>query len=67
MALANDIASNPPICVRSIKQLLNGHDEDLVDIIPKKCAANATSAWSEDRLEAVHSFLEKRQPVFKGR
>jgi len=67
IALANDIASNPPICVRSIKQLLNGYDEDLVDILPKESAANTPATDSEDRLEAVRSFLEKRPPVFKGR
>ena len=67
LALANDIASNPPICVRSIKQLLNNHDEDLLDILPKESAANIPSTGSEDRLEAVRSFLEKRTPVFHGR
>jgi 2-(1,2-epoxy-1,2-dihydrophenyl)acetyl-CoA isomerase len=66
LALANDIASNPPICVRAIKQLLNGHDEDLLDILPMESAANIPSSGSEDRLEAVRSFLEKRTPVFKG-
>jgi 2-(1,2-epoxy-1,2-dihydrophenyl)acetyl-CoA isomerase len=67
IAMANDIAANPPLCVRSIKQLLNGHDEDLDDILPIEHAANAPSTGSEDRLEAVRSFLEKRPPVFKGR
>ena len=67
MVLANDIASNPPLCVRSIKQLLNGHDEDLSDILPIESASNIPSAGSEDRLEAVRSFLEKRPPVYKGR
>lgn len=66
-ALANDIASNPPICVRSIKELLNGHDEDLLDILQKESAADIYAADSEDRLEAIRSFLEKRQPVYKGR
>jgi 2-(1,2-epoxy-1,2-dihydrophenyl)acetyl-CoA isomerase len=67
MALANDIAANPPLSVRATKQLLNEHDEDLYTILPKEHAANAPSTGSEDRLEAVRSFLEKRQPVFKGR
>lgn len=65
--LANDIASNPPICVRSIKQLFNGHDEDLTDILPLERAANLPSTGSEDRLEAVRSFIEKRPPVYLGR
>ena len=66
-AMARDMASNPPICVRSIKQLLNQHDDDLEEILPLESAANAPSSGSEDRLEAVRAFLEKRQPVFKGR
>jgi 2-(1,2-epoxy-1,2-dihydrophenyl)acetyl-CoA isomerase len=66
-ALANDIAANPPLCVRSIKQLLHRHGEDLEDILPMEHAANAPSTGTEDRLEAVRAFLEKRQPVFHGR
>lgn len=67
IALANDIASNPPICVRSIKELLYEHDQDLLDVLPKESAANIPAADTEDRLEAVRSFLEKRPPVYKGR
>ncbi|MBI2856315.1 MAG: enoyl-CoA hydratase/isomerase family protein [Chloroflexi bacterium] len=67
LAVASDIASNPPLAVRSIKQLLYEHDPNLYEVLPKESAANAPSAKSEDRLEAVRSFLEKRPPVYKGR
>ena len=67
MALANNIASNPPICVRSIKELLYDHDKDLRGILKKESDANILLVGSEDALEAVRSFLEKRQPVYKGR
>ncbi len=67
MELAQTIASNPPICVRSIKQLIHGHDGDLEPVLNLESAANAPAYGSEDRLEAVKSFLEKRDPVYKGR
>ena len=67
LALASDIAANPPLAVCSTKQLLYQVDEALDDILPRESAANAPSRDSEDRLEAVRSFLEKRPPVYKGR
>ena len=67
MALASTIASNPPMCVRSIKGLIYDHDEDLRGILKKESDANILLGGSEDALEAVRSFLEKRQPVYKGR
>jgi enoyl-CoA hydratase/carnithine racemase len=67
MELAQTIASNPPICVRSIKQLVHEHDGDIENVLHLESAANAPAYGSEDRLEAVKSFLEKREPVYKGR
>ncbi|MDA0988489.1 MAG: enoyl-CoA hydratase/isomerase family protein [Chloroflexi bacterium] len=67
MALASDIASNPPICVRSTKELLYDHDEDLLAILKKENDANIPLGDSEDALEAIRSFLEKRPPDYKGR
>lgn len=64
-AMASEIAANPPLAVRSIKGLLN--DIDLHPIVRQESAANAPSTNSEDRREAVMSFLEKRKPVFRGR
>lgn len=66
MIMAQAIAANPPICVRSIKQLMYSHEQDLEGVYRRERAANAPAANSEDRKEAVRSFLEKRTPVFKG-
>ena len=67
MVLASNIAANPPMCVRSIKELLYEHDEDLQGILKMESDANILLGGSEDALEAIRSFLEKRQPVYKGR
>ena len=65
LKLAETIASNPPIAVRSIKRLINEHEEELYTILPKEHSANGPATGSQDRMEAVRSFLEKRQPVYK--
>ena len=67
MSLGKDIAGNPPITVRSIKQLLSSSYEEFETVLPRESAANTPSVGSEDRAEAVRAFLEKRPPVFKGR
>jgi len=67
MSLAGDIVVNAPIAVRSVKQVIYSLvDTDLQEILPRESAANAPSVGTEDRAEAVRSFLEKRSPVFKG-
>lgn len=66
-SMAEEIASNPPLAVRSTKQLLNSHKPDLYRVAKEESDANGPSNGSEDRKEAVLSFIEKRQPVYKGR
>ena len=66
-SLADEIASNPPLAVRSTKQLLNSHMPDLYRVAKVEHEANEPSNRSEDRREAILSFIEKRQPVYTGR
>jgi len=67
MSLANDIALNPPICVRSTRDLIYEHYQDMHGILERERVADIPASDSEDALEALRSFLEKRRPVFKGR
>ena len=47
--LAAEIASNPPLAVRSTKQLLISHMPDLDRIARQEYAANGQSKGSQDR------------------
>ena len=63
--LAEEIASNPPLAVRSTKQILNSHKADLHHVAKVEYEANMPSNGTEDRREAILSIIEKRQPVYK--
>ena len=66
-SLAEEIASNPPLAVRATKQIQNNQLPDLQNLDRLEREANAPTSDSEDRREAILSFLEKRPPVYKGR
>ncbi|OFW08572.1 MAG: hypothetical protein A3H27_14430 [Acidobacteria bacterium RIFCSPLOWO2_02_FULL_59_13] len=67
-AYAETIAANPPIGVRLTKRLIyRGINADLQQAIDNEGLYNSIAQQTEDSREAVLSFLEKRQPVFKGR
>ena len=65
--LAAEIASNPPLAIRATKQLMNSHIPDLYQVARLEDEANAPVIDTEDRREAVLSFIEKRQPGYTGR
>ena len=68
LEIATTIAQNGPIAVRQAKKaIVYGMETDLdTGMILAIEAYNATVA-TEDRLEGVRAFNEKRRPEFKGR
>ncbi|TFB13076.1 enoyl-CoA hydratase [Filobacillus milosensis] len=67
LEIAKQIASNGPIGVKMAKQALDhGFDHDIKTglKIEKKCYLKTIP--TEDRLEALSAFKEKRKPNFKG-
>lgn len=68
LALAKRIAAGPPIALRYMKDNLNrALREDLQALLDVEADRMVQSAQTEDYLEAVKAFQEKRAPSFKGR
>jgi enoyl-CoA hydratase/carnithine racemase len=68
MALAAEISENGPIAVQQAKFVLNyGYECSLGIALPMESKAYEITIPTEDRLEALAAFAEKRKPVFKGR
>jgi enoyl-CoA hydratase/carnithine racemase len=66
--LAAKIAANPPIAMRYIKQGLRiGARGDVHEVGAYVGSSLAYLFTTEDHREGAMSFVEKRQPVFKGR
>jgi len=66
--IAKKIAANPPLAVRSLKAgLRRTLDPDWTEVGKWAIAEIRSLMTTQDSKESVVSFLEKRQPVFKGR
>ncbi len=67
-ALAKEIAHNPPLTVRGVKDVLDfGADKSVAEGLAYVAAHNAAFLASEDLGEAMAAFMEKRAPRFQGR
>ena len=68
MALARKIAAGPPIALRMMKDNLNrALIHDLQSCLDLEAERMVRGAMTEDYLEGVAAFAEKRAPVFRGR
>jgi enoyl-CoA hydratase/carnithine racemase len=68
LELARRIASRPPIAVRLAKQAVLAADETTMSAgLETERRLYELSMATEDRLEGMDAFLEKRRPEFRGR
>jgi enoyl-CoA hydratase len=68
MDFAREIAAKSPLAVRQIKRTLNTIEEMPVrDAYRYEQSVTVELSHSEDAKEAQRAFLEKRNPVFKGK
>lgn len=67
-AMAGEIAKNPPLTVRGVKDVLDhGAGKTVAEGLAYVAAYNSAFLASEDLGEAMAAFLEKREPNFRGR
>ena len=68
LALAHKIAANPPLAVRYLKEgLRKAYHGDYQEMGNWVSQTLGVLFQTEDHREGVDSFLEKREPHFKGR
>jgi enoyl-CoA hydratase/carnithine racemase len=68
LALAKRIGAGPPIALRYMKDNLNrALREDLGSCLEVEAERMVLGAMTEDYVEAVRAFAEKRPPLFRGR
>ncbi len=68
LELSQRIAQHPPLAVQFAKRAINrGMQTDLDSGLEYERYASAMIVDSEDRVEGMRAFVEKREPQFKGR
>ena len=68
LALAHEIAGKSPIAIKLAKHALNQIEEmSLRDGYRFEQNLTGELSKTEDSKEAMQAFVEKREPIFKGR
>jgi 2-(1,2-epoxy-1,2-dihydrophenyl)acetyl-CoA isomerase len=69
MALAHRLAAGPPVAYRYMKENLNraAMGADMQECLDLEVTHHAHTGMTEDHREGAKAFVEKREPVFKGR
>jgi len=68
LELAGQISAKPPQATRLVKRLLKlGQKQELPEFLDLCAAMQGMLHRTDDHLEAVSAFLEKRPPVYKGK
>ncbi len=69
MALARRLADGPPAAYRYMKENLNraAMGAEVLECLDLEATHHVHTGLTEDHREAARAFVEKRQPVFKGR
>lgn len=67
-AWAAKLVAGPPLALQQTKKMLsNAFNQGLSEALDAEAASQAVNLASEDTREGFRAFLEKRDPVFKGR
>lgn len=69
MTLARRLASGPPVAYRYMKENFNraAMGADVTECLDLEATHHVHAGLTEDHREAAKAFVEKREPVFKGR
>lgn len=66
--MAKELAERPPLALKIAKSCVNlGLQMDLAAALDYEAKCASILVASEDRIEGMRAFLEKRKPVFKGK
>ena len=67
-ALAAKLAAGPPLAIRAVKQTLFGNEKEALNrALEAEVHHQMRCLASDDCLEGIHAFFEKRPPKFQGR